>query len=457
MSDVIVQLPLDRTGRAPNNLIGSEEHLLTVIPGFPYKIITLEHGGFYVKSLRVYDAAYKKLKIDEDYIVTYMYKNAGESVGQEICGAILFLNPLRTGTVFTSAQMVGGDLAFSFTCIEDYVAFFRTKPINYLPFSKDYVGNEPLWKPGELEKERWHLDTYQPFNNEIEKIAVTVEGGDGVEENDFRTKVDNDYLAFLARFNDRLDRHIADKANPHVDTKANRLIDLAKVENLKVATDAEAIAGTSHSLYMTPYLTSLSLDEWALKPLRAHINNKNNPHLITIAQTNANSYLTVDNLAASKYGIQEQVSGTSYADWNGNYWTFDQLYNNIRAAIPAGNFAVGGVNGYVSPLRLGAGSPNGAKVLMSNGIWTDFNALTQIYIDQGFPQLYIINGTYGLQQWQAHNMVLANGWAWTTPVGSIALYQLEYRQEWGTGNGSVVGVWANVYGSIKTAAGWVMM
>lgn len=457
MNDVIVQLPLDRTGRSPNNLIGSEEHPLVVTQGFPYKIITLEHGGFYVKGLRVYDAQYNKLDPNTDYIVTYVYKNASESTGLDICGAIVFLDPQRTGKVFVSAQMVGGDLCYSFTVIEDYVKFFNTKPAGYVPTWMDYVGNEPLWKPGELEKERWHLDTYQPFNNEIEKIAVTVEGGDGTEEDNVRAKIDTDYREFMARFNDRLDRHIADKSNPHVDTKNNRLIALSQLENYAVATEAEAVVGESNALYMTPYLTSLSLDEWALKPLNQHINNKNNPHRVTIDQTGSTSYKTVLDLADTKYERNEQVANANYASWNDQLWTYDQLYINFRKDIPAQNFSAKtdlGLN-YLNPSRIGR-SPSGTKkVLMSNGIWTDFNALTATYVTSSAPTILIIQNVANMSQAQANAQISLHPQAWTAPVGSLAYYTLTYQVWWGMGNGASLLTFYPVYGSIKTDSGWI--
>lgn len=451
MSDVILQLPLDRTGRSPNNLIGSEEHPLVPIAGFPYKMVVLDHGGFYVKSLRVYDADYNKLVANQDYIVTYVYKNASDEIGLDICGAIVFLDPARNGVVFCSAQMVGGDLCYSFTVVDDYVNFYKSKPQPYTPKWMDYVGNEPIWKPGELEKERWHLDTYQPFNNEIERIAVTVEGGDGVEEDDFRAKVDFDFEAYVAKFNDRLERHIADKANPHVDYKSHPLIDLGRVENYPVASEAEAVAGTRHDLYMTPYLTSLSLDEWALKPLRAHIANKNNPHEVTIAQTGAVTKQQVDDLASTKYTDEETVVNSNYASWNGSLRSYNYLYDDFRKDLRAEMFAYGGAAGYVPPSRIGRGAPTAKKVLMSDGMWTDFDALTTIYITEISPTCVIVTGQPG---WAT---AVNTPEAMKAPVGSLLFYNYPGGSWWGVGNGAGYVGWTNVQAGYKTAGGWIAL
>lgn len=451
MSDVILQLPIDRTGRNPNNLVGSEEHTLVAVAGFPYKIITMEHGGFYVKSLRVYDVNYNKLIANQDYIVTYVYKTASDDLGMEICGAIVFLDKTRTGKVYCSAQMVGGDLCYSFTVIEDYIAFWKTKPATYIPTWMDYAGNEPVWKPGELEKERWHLDTYQQFNNEIERLALTVEGGTGVEEDDYRNKVETDYLAFLAKFNDRLDRHIADKANPHVDTKASVLIDLGRVANYPVATEAQAIAGTSNALYTTPYLTSKALDEWALKPLRAHIDNKANPHAVTVTQTEAVTKVQVANMLDSKYGINETVANTNNAFYNNRLYNYDQLFEDYRFNLLATNFTYGGAAGYIHPSRIGRGAPTAAKVLMSDGMWTDFNALTEIYITEASPTCIVFNS------YQNFGVATSTPEALAATTGSLLFYMYRYETRWGSGNGSSRIAWDNVQVCYKTAAGWIAM
>lgn len=458
MPDVIVQLPLDRTGRAPNNLIGSEEHVLKVTPGFPYKIITLEHGGFYVESLRVYDEQYNKLVPKEDYIVTYEYKNAGESIGLKICGAIVFLDPLRTGTIYTSAQMVGGDLCYSFTVVEDYVKYFKEQPINYRPHWIDYVGNEPLWKPGELEKERWKLDTYQPFNNEIGNIGINAQGADGVHENNYREQVIADHEAFLAKFNDRLDRHIQDINNPHVDIKSHIAIDLGQLENYRVATEQEAIAGTSNELYMTPYLTSLSLNEWAVKPLNTHINDKNNPHEVTLTQVDTLSTNAVDGVVGSKYLLQEQVANSNYAAVDGTSKTYTTLYNEYRYQLQASNFAAGGGNGYLPQGRYGRGAPGPNTVLLSNSqSWVDFGTICQLYGGKDNSVIYFLQFPAGTSQQQAFNVAMTQPQVWTAPLGSMFLYNLVTPLVWGTGNGSTTTNVTQTHGCIKTESGWAMI
>lgn len=455
MSTVIVQLPLDRSGRAPNNLIGSEEHTLTTITGFPYKAIVMEHGGFYEKSLRVYDASYNKLKPNIDYIVTYVYKNFSESVGLTVAGLIVFLDKTRVGNVFCTAQMVGGNAAFSFTCIPNYIQFFNTQAAGYIPKWDDFVGKEYTWKPGELEQERWHLDTYQPFNNAIDDLTNQVMGMDGVAENDYRKKIDDDFNNFMGRFNERLDNHIKDMNNPHKDSRTSLPISLGLLQNYKVATDTEAVAGTSNQLYMTPYSTGLSIDEWALKPLQRHTSDMNNPHRVSVYQTGAITREQAQASADGLYRTDEQVANSNYIFWNGSNWSYDSLMTNFRQNIPAGNF----VNGYLSPERIGSGVPGDTKVLMSNGIWTDFANLVINYPVVVNSTILYVTPPITYTPAQGHAYALSLPEALTLPVGSIIFYSLNYS--YARGGHPFASITYNtdliLYGSIRTQNGWAQI
>ena len=79
-----------------------------------------------------------------------------------------------------------------------------------------------------------------------------------------------------------LNNHIARVDNPHVVTKAQ--VGLGNVSNFPVATLSQAQAGTDNASYMTPYLTAQAITIQAGGLLAAHINDTNNPHQTTKAQ-----------------------------------------------------------------------------------------------------------------------------------------------------------------------------
>ena len=79
-----------------------------------------------------------------------------------------------------------------------------------------------------------------------------------------------------------LNAHIARTDNPHATTKAQ--VGLGSVENFGIATDAEAKTAGSQNKYMTPYHVGLAIQQLAIVPLTAHINDFDNPHNVTKAQ-----------------------------------------------------------------------------------------------------------------------------------------------------------------------------
>jgi hypothetical protein len=453
MANIYVRLSYDPTGRNPDNLIPGEPHDLQSINGFPYKIVTMNNGGFYSRTLRVYDASYTKLTPNVDYIFTYRFANLSTKLGLEVAADIVFLDPARTGKVYLSAQMVGGDVAFSLTAIADYISWFTTQPAGYKPREMDYAGNEPIWKPGELDKERWALDTYQPFNNEIYQMGRAVQGQTGTYEQDYRDNVTRDYNAFLDLFNDRLERHIQDEANPHADEKAD--VGLNLVENYALATDQAARAGAVNNLYLTPLLSWSTVDQLAVQPLNTHIAKRDNPHQTTPEKIESPRKPVVDATAAQKYLRYEQVANTDYfSDGNAAY-SYNEYYQFARRNIPAANFLSGGGNGYIDPRRLGRGSPGGNTALNGDGQWVSWDSIIIQHGAPPSPQIYPVGSWASAAQ--GHQFVVSQPWSFSAPVGSMAFYRVSTANWWGTGNGVIQTFHPIIYGSYKSASGWLQL
>lgn len=79
-----------------------------------------------------------------------------------------------------------------------------------------------------------------------------------------------------------LNTHIANQSNPHGTTKAQ--VGLGNVQDLPLATSADAIAGGINTKYMTPLTVAQAIEAQALVYLNAHLLNVNNPHSTTKAQ-----------------------------------------------------------------------------------------------------------------------------------------------------------------------------
>lgn len=459
MSNIYVRLPYDPTGKNPDNLIGSEPHDLKAINGFPYKIITMNNGGFYAKSVRVYDANYNRMTLNVDYIMTYQYVRASAAVGMIICSDIVFINEDLTDTVYVTAQMVGSDVAYSLTAKQDYIDWFNQQPAGYTPTEYDYAGNEPVWLPGELEAARWELDTFQPFNNEIYEFGRATRGDTDNYEQEFRDKVDAEYQRFLDLFTNKLTVHIDNKNNPHEDDKAQ--LGLDQVENYPLATIEEAQLGASNELYLTPLRSWESVNLNALQPLMDHINDETNVHRLTPQQIDAPVKTTVQQVLDSKYSRHETVSDTSNLRDGANNYTYAGFLNYARKDIPAGNFIKDGPAGFVPPLRLGRGVPNERTALRGDGQWVSWDSILSVNGGKASPQILTISGPGSAGQFAnqdaGHNMAVSQTWAYTAPVGSMVFYKSDYFIWWGVGNGVIYNGYTQVNASYKSAAGWIKM
>lgn len=85
--------------------------------------------------------------------------------------------------------------------------------------------------------------------------------------------------------------HINDKTNPHAVTATQ--VGLGLVSNFRLATQAEAEAGTAANVYMTALLTWQAVTKYVAlnvtPALTSHINNHSNPHGVTAAQVGLGS------------------------------------------------------------------------------------------------------------------------------------------------------------------------
>lgn len=300
MNPVLTKYPVDLTGRNSNNLVSGEEHLLLRYADVPYRVFVLDHGGFYTQGLAVYDKDFKELVPNTDYIATYAYADASKRVGMEILGAIVVLNQEITTSVYVSAQMVGGDYAFSLTELEDTLAYLRTLG-SAVPEWAGYVGVRPLWVDGELERERWELPGYQPFNIELESIAKAIMAGDQEALMEYRSNARKLHDSFVAQFDDRMQRHLDDHDDPH-DVTATQ-VGLGDIVNKPMASVEEIIAGVSNEVYTTPAGSREMIRMLALDPLAVHVKRQDNPHNLTPAQAGTFPIAQVDAMIATKLPI----------------------------------------------------------------------------------------------------------------------------------------------------------
>ncbi len=90
------------------------------------------------------------------------------------------------------------------------------------------------------------------------------------------------YQSIMIHAGTLIRQHVDDKNNPHNTTKAQ--VGLGLVDNFQTASQAEAVAGTLDTRFMTPLRTKQAIDAIAGDMIRAHVSNLSNPHAVTKAQ-----------------------------------------------------------------------------------------------------------------------------------------------------------------------------
>jgi hypothetical protein len=104
--------------------------------------------------------------------------------------------------------------------------------------------------------------------------------------------------------------HIASTSNPHSTTATQ--VGLGSVNNFGLATQAEAVAGTSAVKYMTPQRTQQAIDAQVGTAANTHYSDQNNPHFVNQSQVGLGN--------VQNYGIASQAQAEAGTD-NATYMT----------------------------------------------------------------------------------------------------------------------------------------
>lgn len=449
MTRVIINLPLDKTGRSPDNLMMNESVVTTRIrPNI--RVGILEHGGFYGSEIRVYDKDYNRLVHNVDFVFGYYHINVSELFGLKIYSAIVLINEAVSDNLYVSAQMVGGDSAYSFTVLDDYTNWVLNQPADYVPQDDDYTGVETVYEPGTLEKLRWKLDTYQPFNNEIDRLKQAVLGLVTDSEENFRSHVRTEYQIFKGDFEDRMKAHVENLNNPHKDVKGD--IGLKDVLNYPLASKQEAELGIEDKKYLTPKTTWDHFNFYAKPLVDQHLADLNNPHELTREQIKALSKAEVLAIIDNKYFKNEVVTNSRTGNFNGdkNYAT---ILAEFRKDLPPSNFTTG----LVAPQRLANSTPGPTTVITSGpNRWTNWKDIVASFgVSIGTVTKASFSSSYS--RTAAHNFIASNAAYHNLPNNSLVLYSIYTVYASGNSNGTE---WRNYrwvyYASIKNSNGaWV--
>lgn len=233
---------LDPTGVSPANLILGEGQAFVASNGNKLPVIVPTNGPFFSKGfvarVRLTAAGNSGIALNTDftlrrwtdYIPILPYTDAISATGQSIYGGIMLLDPAMAGSIQLTYQTLGSTTLPSIDAITAFLS--------------DYDKNVWQLEYAESFDITTDLSAVQPVFNKLTKSTISnlISAVSGIETRLLQLNPlpsDVDYTS-----------HIADTNNPH-GLMAMQL-DLEKVPNWPTASTADAIAGTSRAMFVTP-------------------------------------------------------------------------------------------------------------------------------------------------------------------------------------------------------------
>jgi hypothetical protein len=339
--------PEDPTGSLASNLITGEVQSLSpvVSTSTKFRLIMPVYAPFFVGTdvLTITDitGTVTTLVSGKDYYPAYVFLSASRACAAPIAGGFVFTNNSLAGTLTLQYQTLGGNWTLDVNTLTEIVANASVNPITV---SWEEITDLPDIFPPIAHI--WDIDDMVGADDIITALdaitdAVLAGGQQGLAEHEadhnnphvttaaqvgaYTTAQSDANLAAasatlnaaIATVQTNLNAHEVNYANPHQTTSAQ--VGLGNVQNFGIAADADAVAGTSSTLYMTPRGVLVAMNAGPSSALNIHELNFGNPHQVSAAQVglgNVNNYATAtaaQTLAGTAANLFVTPSGLAYA------------------------------------------------------------------------------------------------------------------------------------------------
>jgi len=273
--------PFDPTGSLTSNVIPNERHVLSGVTDREFNFIVPKFAPFFRNNLRIRHLGLGRDLVEGvDYHLTHWFHAASHGVGRPVYGSITFIDRSLTGVVELRYQTIGGDWVYDEGTVLELMANRLMNPrittweqVVDLPFQFPVIDHE------------WNLDDLTGATHIVEQLQGIV-------------------AAINAANDANGASHVGDTNNPHRVNKVQ--VGLGSVENYPMANIAEATAGLSNELYMTPIRVRNFVENYVNPLLETHTLRNDNPHGVTKTQVGLGN--------VQNYGVattEQAVAGTS--------------------------------------------------------------------------------------------------------------------------------------------------
>lgn len=445
MSTPNTSYPFDPTGSLVSNLITGEQQQLVaqnfrdqhvIVPDFaPYFADTL--------SLTYQDTSGTIHTLEEgvDYYPAHWFISASRACAMRVYGSISLINTALAGIVKLNYQTVGGQWTIATAQINTILA--------------DTIDNPRITS--------WEEVSGTPYA--FPPVAHAWDVNDMVNMDSVVTAIQSITTALQSSGSTGLAAHEADFGNPHHVSATQ--VGLGLVQNFGIAANSDAVAGTSTTLYMTPANTAAAIQSQVLGPFQAHIANYLNPHRVNATQVglgNVQNYAVAANADAaagtstSLYmtpaTVMVAINSSVGNALNAHILNYNNPHQTSAAQVGLGNVANFGVaqnsdavagtanNLYMTPAATAAAIANQGSNGVLNAHITNYSnphevtaaqvgAYSTAQMDSTLAGYLTLTGTaanaalaYGLTQAQLTSAILAGTANNATTVGGMTPAQL---------------------------------
>lgn len=439
MTPVIYSLPYDPQADNPRNRVLREYHDLTEQVGLDYRVITLNHGHFFVKNLEIVDDTGYELA-EADFQCVMVNAEATMATGQEVAAVVVIVNPNVSHKVFVNASMVGG-IYCNLTPAIAQASLGLLNPTRF-PTWRNVENKPDKFDVGGHLHAMWELYGFEGMCNALERIVELKLLATRKRYEELRDALAQ-RLDKLREENTELNRQLAEhiaQPNPHSTTKTH--IGLSNLANYRPINTAEATTPgyNSNQRYLVVGGYRNMIQTNFTPDLEQHINDTNNPHRLTPDQVQTLSRAVIDSALDAK--LTRGDNAVSSQRFEGRL--YPAMYSYMRNNLPADYVTSGTFN--ISRL---VGTPgNNQTAVVGNNQVTDVHTLIRNHITPNTRIVYL-TGADG----QNVPAVLLNTFANNTefPVGTLALTMISYYQQVGYGNGAYTYTWNRLRVYIKAS------
>lgn len=286
MSTTTYAYPFDPTGQATTNLITGERQILTP-PNWSdfYFILPLATPFFANNKFQLILQPSGKILVEGvDFVFCFRFYDASSQSAAPVYGGVYFMDKTLSGVLELQYQTIGGAWTLDTTQIATVLA---NQLLNPLSTTWEEIVSLPFQFP--------------PVSHPWDLV-------DMVGASDIVNVLNQIVTALLETGSSGLATHLADFNNPHRVTATQVL--LGNVQNYSVAVAADAVSGSSNALYMTPAMTLVEINTFAVAPLNTHLANVSNPHNVTAAQVGLGSVVNAS--WASTVDAQTGTTAVTY-------------------------------------------------------------------------------------------------------------------------------------------------